>query len=283
MKLEADGSIGLAVGTVEMGQGLITALAQIASEALSVPVARIHIAQVDSSRVPDSGPTVASRGTMMSGLAILDAAAKLKERINIVAQDLGISKEEIPVRLQDIAQAFWTRNLDPAVEGWAKGAPVDWDPKTGLGKVYIVYAYATHIAEVEVDLVTGEVSVEEFSAVHDSGRILNRRLASGQVEGGIAQGLGFALMEEIPEKDGHLMTTGFTTYRIPTIRDVASNMEVKFVEAIYSKGPFGAKGLGEVPLMAAHTAVSRAVAHAIAREVVTYPLSPERVKELVGR
>ena len=147
----------------------------------------------------------------------------------------------------------------------------------------MVYAYATHIAEVEVDLITGEVSVEEFSAVHDSGRILNRRLAVGQVEGGIAQGLGFALMEEIPEKNGHLMTTGFTTYRIPTIRDVAPKIEVDFVEAIYSKGPFGAKGLGEVPLMAAHTAVSRAVAHAIAREVATYPLSPERVKELVGR
>jgi CO/xanthine dehydrogenase Mo-binding subunit len=281
MKLEADGSIGLAVGTVEMGQGLITALTQIASEALSVPVDRIHIAQVDSSRVPDSGPTVASRGTMMSGLAILDAATKLKERIHSVAQDMGIPKEEIPVRLQEIAQAFWMRNLDPAVEGWAKAAPVDWDPKTGLGNAYTVYAYATHIAEVEVDLVTGEVSVEEFSAVHDSGKILNRRLAVGQVEGGIAQGLGFALMEEIPEKDGHLMTTGFTTYRIPTIRDVAPNIEVDFVEAIYSKGPFGAKGLGEVPLMAAHTAVSRAVAHAIEREVVTYPLSPERVKELV--
>ena len=118
--------------------------------------------------------------------------------------------------------------------------------------------------------------------MHDSGRILNRRLASGQVEGGIAQGLGFALMEEIPEKDGHLMTTGFTTYRIPTIRDVALKMEVDFVEAIYSEGPFGAKGLGEVPLMAAHTAVSRAVAHALSADVTSYPLSPERVKELVA-
>jgi CO/xanthine dehydrogenase Mo-binding subunit len=283
MKLEADGSIGLAVGTVEMGQGLITALTQIASEALSVPVDRIHIAQVDSSRVPDSGPTVASRGTMMSGLAILDAAEKLKERIHSVAQDMGIPKEEIPVRLQEIAQAFWMRNLDPAVEGWAKAAPVDWDPKTGLGNAYTVYAYATHIAEVEVDLVTGEVSVEEFNAVHDSGKILNRRLAVGQVEGGIAQGLGFALMEEIPEKNGHLMTTGFTTYRIPTIRDIAPNIEVDFVEAIYSKGPFGAKGLGEVPLMAAHTAVSRAVAHAISADITCYPLSPDRVKELVKR
>jgi CO/xanthine dehydrogenase Mo-binding subunit len=283
MKLEADGSIGLAVGTVEMGQGLITALTQIASEALSVPVDRIHIAQVDSSRVPDSGPTVASRGTMMSGLAILDAAAKLKDRIHAVAQDLSIPKEEIASRLQEIAQAFWMRNLDPAVEGWAKGAPVDWDPTTGLGNAYMVSAYATHIAEVEVDLITGEVSVEEFSAVHDSGRILNRRLAVGQVEGGIAQGLGFALMEEILEENGHLMTTGFTTYRIPTIRDVAPKTKVNFVEAIYSEGPFGAKGLGEVPLMAAHTAVSRAVAHALSADVTSYPLSPEQVKKLVKR
>jgi len=282
MKLEADGSIGIAVGTVEMGQGLTTALTQIASEALSVPFDRIHLAPVDSSRVPDSGPTVASRGTMMSGLAILDAAAKLKERIRAVAKDLHIPKKEIPSRLQEIAQAFFMRNLDPATEGWAKGAPVDWDEETGLGNAYFVYSYATHIAQVEVDLTTGEVSVEDFVAVHDSGRIVNQQLASGQVEGGIVQGLGFALMEEIPEKDGRLMTTGFTTYRIPTIRDIAADTKVAFVEALYPAGPFGAKGLGEVPLMAAHTAVSRAVAHALGAAVNTYPLSPERVKGSVA-
>jgi len=86
------------------------------------------------------------------------------------------------------------------------------------------------------------------------------------------------LMEEIPEKDGHLMTTGFTTYRIPTIRDIAADTKVAFVEALYPAGPFGAKGLGEVPLMASHTAVSRAVAHALGAAVNAYPLSPERVK-----
>jgi len=283
MKLEADGSIGIAVGTVEMGQGLTTALTQIASEALSVPFDRIHLAPVDSSRVPDSGPTVASRGTMMSGLAILDAAAKLKERIRAVAKDLSVPKKEIPSRLKEIAQAFWINNLDPAVEGWAKGAPVDWDEETGLGKAYFVYSYATHIAQVEVDLTTGELSVEDFVAVHDSGRIVNQQLASGQVEGGIVQGLGFALMEEIPQKDGHLMTSGFTTYRIPTIRDIAADTKVAFVEALYSAGPFGAKGIGEVPLMASHTAVSRAVAHALGAAVNIYPLSPERVKELMSR
>ncbi len=118
MKLEADGSIAFSVGTVEMGQGLITALTQIASEALQVPVERIHMARVDSSRVPDSGPTVASRGTMMSGLAVIDAAKKLRERIDAVAADLGIAEQDIPGEMTKIAQTFWLKNLDPAVEGW---------------------------------------------------------------------------------------------------------------------------------------------------------------------
>lgn len=280
MKLEADGSIAFSVGTVEMGQGLITALTQIVSEALQVPVEQIHMSRVDSSRVPDSGPTVASRGTMMSGLALVDAAEKLREKIVSVASEIGIAEKDIPSQMPKIAQAFWLNNLDPAVEGWGKAAPVDWDQKTGLGNAYMVYAYATHIAEVEIDTATGEVSVDEFVAVHDSGRIVNRQMATGQVEGGIAQGLGFALMEEIQQKDGKLLTTGFTTYRIPTIRDVAPNTQVDFVEDVYSYGPYGAKGLGEVPLMASHTAVSRAIAHALNADVNTYPLSPERIHEI---
>ena len=280
LKLEADGSIAVAVGTVEMGQGLSTALTQIASEALAIPTTRIHLAPVDSLRVPDSGPTVASRGTIMSGLAILDATAKLSARIREVASALGIPHAEVPMRLAEIAQAFYDRNLDPAVEGWAKTPPVHWNPETGLGNAYFVYAYATHIAEVAVDRATGEISIEDFVAVHDSGRIINRQLAAGQVEGGVAQGLGFALMEEIVEKDGRLLANGFTTYRIPTIRDVAPAPQVGFVEALYAAGPFGAKGIGEVPLMASHAAVARAVAHALGREVDAYPLSPDRVKAL---
>ena len=278
MKLEADGSLTIAVGNVEMGQGFTTVVTQIASEAMQIPMKRIHIAPVDSSRVPDSGPTVASRGTVMSGLAIIDAAEKLSKRIAKVAGILNIAEEEISVRLDEIAQAFWMRNLDPAVEGWAAAAPVSWDPETGLGDTYFVYSSATHIAEVEVDMTTGEVSVEDFVAIHDSGKIINHQLATGQVEGGIAQGLGFALMEEIKQENGKLSARGFTTYRIPTVRDMPSHAHVDFVEVLYSKGPYGAKGLGEVPLMAAHAAVSRAVAHAIDTAITAYPLSPEQVK-----
>lgn len=281
MKLEPDGSISVAVGTVEMGQGLTGAMVQVAAEALDVPVDRIQMAPVDTSRVPDSGPTVASRGTMMSGLAILDAARKLRVRIEEVADALGLTHDQIAKHLPDIAKSFWLDNRDPAVEGWAATQPVSWDPATGLGDAYAVYAYATHVAEVEVDRATGETSVTAYTAVHDSGRILNRTLATGQVQGGVAQGIGFALMEEIPRREGRLIVHGLTTYRLPTVRDVVTEMKVDFVEAEFSAGPFGAKGIGEVPLMASHAAVARAVCHATGRSADRYPLDPPRVKALL--
>ncbi len=282
LKLEGDGSVTLAVGTVEMGQGLTAALSQIVCDALGISADRLQFAPVDTTRVPDSGPTVASRGTLMSGLAALDAAQKLHARILEVGKGLGIKEKGIPKRLPEIARAFFLQNLDPAVEGWAHTAPVDWDPQTGLGNPYFVYSYATHVAQVEVDLTTGEVSLEDCVAVHDSGKVLNLGTASGQVEGGIAQALGFAVTEEIAEREGRLRVNGFTTYRIPTIRDAPRSIQVKFVEDPYSGGPWGAKGLGEVPLMAGHAAISRAVAHAIGRQVTTYPLSPERVKQALA-
>lgn len=281
LKLEADGSVTVAIGTVEMGQGLSTAVLATAAEALGIAMERVHLAPIDTSRVPDSGPTVASRGTMMSALAVIDAARKLRERIDGVARELGISGGEIASRWDEIARAFWARNVDPAVEGWARTEPVSWDPKTGLGNAYPVYAFATHIAEVEVDPVTGEVQVVDVVAVHDSGTILNRALAAGQVEGGIAQGLGFALSESISQKDGRLLVNGLTTYRLPTVRDVPLDGRVEFVETPFPAGPFGAKGIGEVPLMAAHAAISRAVAHAIGREPSRYPLDPPYVRDLL--
>jgi CO/xanthine dehydrogenase Mo-binding subunit len=283
LKLEADGSLTVAVGNVEMGQGFTTVITQIAAEAMGIPIELVQLTPIDSSRVPDSGPTVASRGTTMSGLAVLDAARKLRARIEDLAKKLGIEQEMIPEHMGKIAHEFFMRNLDPAVEGWAAAEKVDWDPKTGLGNAYFVYSYATHIAEVEVDTVTGEVSVKDFFASHDSGRIVNRRTATGQVEGGIAQGLGFALMEGIDQKEGRLLNDGFITYRIPTIRDMPLTVSVDFVECPYPAGPYGAKGIGEVPLMASHAAISRAVAHALGTNIDRYPLSPEQVKGLITK
>jgi len=283
IKLEPDGSISVAVGNTEMGQGAMTVLAQIAAETMKVAIDRVQLVPVDSSRVPDSGPTVASRTTTIAGLAIIDAGQRLRRRISAVAGELNINTEEgITARINEIARHMWMENINMGALGWAEGKPVDWQMEEGYGNAYFVYSYATHIAEVEVDLITGATSVERFIAVHDSGKIINPQTAAGQVEGGIAQGIGYVLTEEMISREGKILTDGLTAYRIPTIADIPQAVVVEFVEDPYPAGPFGAKGLGEVPLMASHAAVANAISHAVGRRLDHYPASPERVKELLS-
>ncbi len=295
VKLEADGSVTVAVGNTEMGQGAITVLGQIAAEALGVRLSDVQLAPVDTSRVPDSGPTVASRTTTVAGAAVLDAASQLRARVEAAAREFfGSQRVEIAdgkvwpkdrprdaKPLSEVARWMWAHNWDLGATGWAQGAPVDWDPKTGQGNAYFVYAYACHIAEVEVDLLTGETHVTRFWAVHDSGKIVNPALARGQVAGGIAQGIGYALMEELRSEDGRIVAPSFTGYHIPTAMDVPGQYVIEFVEAPYSGGPYGAKGLGEVPLMAAHAAVANALSRATGGRLREYPAIPERVLGLV--
>lgn len=294
LKLEADGSFTLAVGNTEMGQGAVTVLAQIAAEALEVPLSLIQVAPVDTSRVPDSGPTVASRTTTVQGMAVLDAARKLKAKINQAVQEiLGCPRFVVEgvafgdprdpkrrVTLAEVARWMWAHNWDLSATGWAEAEPVDWDPKTGLGKAYFVYSFACHIAEVEVDLLTGEAHVRGFWAVHDSGKVVNPATAFGQVAGGIAQGIGYALLEELETKDGRILYPSLTAYHIPTALDMPEELVIDFVEAPYSGGPYGAKGLGEVPLMASHAAVANAVSAACGGRLRQYPATPERVLAL---
>ncbi len=294
VKIEADGSVTVAVGNTEMGQGAITVLSQIAAEALGVNVEDVQIAPVDTSRVPDSGPTVASRTTTVAGAAVLDAARKLRERIERAAREF-FNTDSVEIEagevwpsgdpgskkpLSEIARWMWVHNWDMGATGWAEGAPVDWDPETGLGKAYFVYAYACHIAEAEVDLLTGEAKVRRFWAVHDSGKIVNPALARGQVAGGVAQGIGYALMEYLPSRDGKIDGT-LMVYRIPTALDMPEELVIDFVEAPYSKGPYGAKGIGEVPLMASHAAVANAISNAVGSRLTEYPALPERVLALI--
>ncbi|MEN3010129.1 MAG: xanthine dehydrogenase family protein molybdopterin-binding subunit [Candidatus Bipolaricaulaceae bacterium] len=295
LKLEADGSITLAVGNTEMGQGAITVLAQIAAEALEVPLSVIQVAPVDTARVPDSGPTVASRTTTVQGMAVLDAARKLKAKIDRAVQEiLGCPKFVVEgrtfcdprdprrrVTLAEVARWMWVHNWDMGATGWAEAAPVDWDPQTGLGHAYFVYSFACHIAEVEVDVLTGETRVRGFWAVHDSGKIVNPKTAWGQVAGGIAQGIGYALLEELPTEEGRILYPSFTAYHIPTAQDMPEELVIDFVEAPYSGGPYGAKGLGEVPLMASHAAVANAISHATGGRLREYPATPERVLSLL--
>jgi CO/xanthine dehydrogenase Mo-binding subunit len=294
LKLEADGSVTLAVGTTEMGQGAQTVLTQIAAQTLDVPVEAVQFAPVDTSRVPDSGPTVASRTTTVQGMAVLDAATKLRRRIEDAARlILGCPSFTLEGRrfcdpcgtrslsLAEVARWMWTRNWDLGATGWAEGKPVSWDPATGQGDAYWVYAYACHVALVEVDLLTGETRVVGFWAAHDSGTIVNPATARGQVAGGIAQGIGYALLEDLASENGRILYPSFTAYHIPTAPDMPEELGIEFVEVAYSGGPFGAKGLGEVPLMASHAAVANAVSAAAGNRLRAYPAVPERVLGLL--
>ncbi|MFQ5691642.1 MAG: xanthine dehydrogenase family protein molybdopterin-binding subunit, partial [Nitrospinota bacterium] len=147
---------------------------------------------------------------------------------------------------------------------------------TRYGHATLSYAFAAHVAEVEVDVETGRVTVERVMAVHDSGRIINPLTAEGQVEGGVVQGLGWAVSEELVFDGGVVLNPNFYDYRIPTIAD-APDVHVEFVQEVEPNGPFGAKGLGEPALVPTAAAVANAVAHALGVRVRSLPITPEKV------
>jgi len=283
-----DGSVRIAIGGTEMGQGLLTVLTQIAADALGVSIEAIHIDHVDTSVVPDSGPSVASRTTLMSGNAIIDAAEKLKARMGAVAADvLGVDPADVrfgagrvggrgrDLAFDELAAECWARNVNTAAEGWY-AAPLSTFDENGQGDAYAVYSYATQIAEVEVDTRTGRVRLVRITAAHDVGRILNPVTLEGQIQGGVLQGAGMALYEKMVTDGGEILTRDFSTYILPTSLDVPEIGTV-FVEAPYSKGPFGAKGIGETPAMPGAAAIANAVAHATGIRFHELPLTAEAV------
>jgi CO/xanthine dehydrogenase Mo-binding subunit len=286
-----DASAVFAVGTTEMGQGMISQMTQIIAEELGIPVERITALPTDTSVVPDSGPTVASRSTIMTGNAVLAAARKVKARLLEVAADLmGVGVEEVEVdegiykargkslKLKEILRECFLRRVPLAATGWFESPPTSWDEETGQGNPYITYAWAANVAEVEVDTQTGETRVVEFWAAHDVGKAFNPQQLKGQFIGGTLQGIGYALMEEILHKDGRMQNNRLSTYIIPTIKD-APKIHPIILEHPYSKGPYGAKGFAEQPLIGAAPAVVNAIFHATKRRVRVLPVTPERLFE----
>ena len=288
-----DGSVRIGVGGTEMGQGLLTVLAQIAADSLGVPIDSIHVERADTSVVPDSGPSVASRTTLMTGNAVIDAARKLRAVMGEVAADsLGLDASEIEfgggtvgsveknVTFAELAEQCWVRNVSTAADGWY-AAPESTFDENGQGDAYAVYSYATHVAEVEVDTETGQVSVVRITAAHDVGRVMNPVTLEGQIEGGVLQGVGMALYEQMKTEGGAVKTPDFSTYIIPTAMDTPEIRTV-FVEDPYSRGPFGAKGIGETPAMPGAVAVANAVSNALGVRFHELPLTPERVRRAVS-
>jgi CO/xanthine dehydrogenase Mo-binding subunit len=267
--VSADGSVTLAVGTTEIGQGMITVLAQIAAEALGCPLEVVHVVEADTSRVPDSGPTVASRTTVMSGNAIRDAVAKIRAAMQPVTSDLGLPWKEAVDRCVQKQVAL-------AAHGWAVPPATSFDTATGQGDAYICYSFSANVVEVEVDRDTGETRVTQVFSGHDTGTVVNPTLGEGQVEGGVVQGIGYALVEEHHTKDGRILNDQFSTYILPTSLD-APEIQPILAEHPFEWGPYGAKGLGETPIIAVAPAVTAAINHAVGVRIDQIPATPERV------
>jgi len=265
----ADGSVTVAVGTTEIGQGMVTVLSQITAQALSCPTELVHVVEADTSRVPDSGPTVASRTTVMSGNAIRDAARKIREEMAKVPAAEGLAWRE--------AVALCVKHqIGLAAHGWTVPPETSFDLVTGQGEPYICYSFSANVVEAEVDTETGETRVTRVVSGHDCGKVVNPTTAEGQIEGGVVQGLGYALTEEHHFKDGHILNDQFSTYIIPTPMDVPE-IQGLIVEHEYTWGPYGAKGLGETPIIAVAPAVTAAISLATGARLTEIPATPERV------
>ncbi|MBI4350514.1 MAG: xanthine dehydrogenase family protein [Elusimicrobia bacterium] len=292
-----DSSVGVNVGNTEMGQGALTVLAQIAAETLNAPYESVKVEEVDSSKVPDSGPTVASRTTLMSGNAIIEAAAPLRERIFKTAFSLlsaagaDASKKMVAaggifsmggksVDFRKVVAECWFRRLKMSEQGWYAAPRTTFRMEDGQGDAYVIYSYSADAAEVEVDLKTGVAKVKKIWAAYDVGRIVNPRLAVGQAQGGILQGMSWALYENLIYKNGIMVNPNFTDYVIATTAD-KPEYDITFIEKPYAGGPYKAKGMGEVPLIGVAPAVANAIKNACGARVNSVPLLPEKIwKEL---
>jgi CO/xanthine dehydrogenase Mo-binding subunit len=249
------------VASAEIGQGARTVHAQIVADALGLPIDAIEVARADTARVPDSGPTVASRTTMVVGQLLQRCAKEMKRRLG------------------RLSPAEYLRRHGPLVVTKEYEAPTAavFDEETYQGDAYGTYAWACDVAEVEIDPVTFEVRPVHVTAVQEIGRALNPVLAAGQIEGGTLQGIGYALLEEVVMRDGRMTNAQLTNYLVPTTAD-APPIDVVMLESGYRHGPFGAKGIGELPFDGAPPAVANAVRH-LGYDVRGLPITPERLIE----
>ena len=290
--VQTDGSVIVSSGIVDMGQGAQTQMSQIVAAVLGVPIARVQFLNTDTSRVADSGPTVASRGTIMGGSAAKNAAEIVRATMLDVAGAMtGLSPREL-----DLAEGYVLRASDrsrlasfgeAAAECFARGRPMHgmgwhrspkttWDEATGQGDAYFTYVYGANAAEVIVDTETGKVDVESFVSVHDVGKAINRDAVRGQMIGGVAMGLGYGLLEEFVIQDGVPAQLNFDEYLIPTSMDVP-DVKTIIVENEDPAGPFGAKSVGEPTNEIAAPAIVNAIYNATGRRITELPASLERV------
>jgi len=274
----AEGTVRIFAASTEIGQGTNTIFSQIASEALGLDFDSIEIVQPDTGQVPNSGPTVASRTSMVVGKLVESAVTGLKQTL----LGSGLLPTEYQQPHFKKACAEYIAKFGPLKTSSTYQPPpnVHWDDEKYQGDAYGAYAWAVYVAQVSFDELTYEAHVEDFVALQEVGRVLNPVLAAGQIEGGVAQAIGFTLFENVVWKDGRMANNQMTNYIIPTPADIPP-IRVYFEENPYAYGPGGAKGIGELPMDGAAPAILNAIENATGVSFNRVPLMPERIMETI--
>jgi CO/xanthine dehydrogenase Mo-binding subunit len=268
----SSGRVKILVASTEIGQGTNTILSQIAADALGIDYNDVEMATPDTSAVPNSGPTVASRTCMVVGKLVESAAVGLKQTL-ANGGFVGDFRDACARYIQKFGElkCFSQYQAPPGVY---------WDDETYRGDAYGTYAWAVYVAEVSVDTVTYEAHIDDFTAVQEVGRVIHPVLAAGQIEGGVAQAIGFALYENVVWKDGRMANNQMTNYIMPTAADIPP-IRVVFEEMPYAYGPAGAKGIGELPMDGPAPAIANAIESALGVPVDQVPLMPEAIMNLM--
>jgi len=273
-----EGRVRVLAGSTEMGQGTNTIFTQIAAEALGIGCDQIDVVQPDTADVPNSGPTVASRTAMIVGGLVESAGRALRE--TLLRSELlkpGYDSNAFAEACHQYIARFGPLRSFVKYE---HPRDLHWDDEKYQGDAYSAYAWAIYVAEVSVDMRTAEVRVNDFVAVQEVGKVINPVLAAGQIEGGVAQGIGFALYENVVWQQGRMLNGQMTNYIMPTSMDVPP-IRVFFEEIPYGRGPAGAKGIGELPLDGTAPAIANAIAHAAGADIRRIPVTPEVLLEML--
>lgn len=293
LEIKPDGKSYLYSGSADFGQGPYSAQVMIISQVLGIDANEVEVVLPDTHIVPDASMTAASRSTYMVGNAVLNACLKIRSALFEIASPLlEVNPDQLELgdgkiwersnpcnstKISRLAQLAWEMERPLIAEGlfrmWHSADPsveVDQpEPRT-------VFSYATHIAQVLVDTDTGQITVERIWAAHDVGKVIDLSGVKGQIDGGVVMGVGYALMEELQQKNGRLLNTYLSEYMAPLVTEIPE-IEYRIIEVPEPSGPFGAKGVGEITTVPVAPAIANAVADAIGIRMTEIPMTPEKV------
>ena len=292
VEIDDGGTAKVLTGVTEIGEGILTVLAQIAAQELGIRPEDVTIGDNDTARSPEAAHAGATRQTYMIGNVVAIASRDARSKLfAVLAKEWGVAPDTIKaaagevwaqgtnhrIGMKEAVHLSKARGVVPVGSGSFGTDTTGLAPDDGAGRPWQAYVFGAQVAEVEVDTVTGEVQVLGIWAAHDVGRAVNPRGVEGQIEGGVVQALGQALMEDYKTENGHTTTPGFAKYILPTSLDIPTITSV-IVEDPDPIGPLGVKGIGEPAMVPTVPAIMNAIYDAIGVRITSLPATPEKVR-----